>query len=283
MKVFRWLLLLFGSGLGWAVRNPAIIVLVFIISFYNHFFSGAKVVDVESISTGAAAWSALVYSFEWFTQPHNFLLSIAGMLAASAISMFSVGVTFALFSGSPSPWADGARELISVRLAQYLAIQTVANIVTYSGFVVTVAGIVHLFGMSGKAGLAMIALIGCIFFAVYYMFLSTCAVIAGARMAVREKFKAASVMFTGKNLKYLLLFYVIRIGAESLLLFVAAALVSIGDFPRVATSILVIGLLVLPFATVRTSGFILKFRMLKDFAWFSSKFRAHYVTPISAS
>ena len=271
-----WLSEIFRNGFSWIRSNPVLLFLILLILLYNHFYPDPipKVTDVNVFSP-ASLLGVLDSVYEFVLTTKGQVLGWSSLVIASALTMFNTGALFAVFSGRPTV-REGIRFVFSDRLLEYVSLQLVLGLAGAYLLYLELWIFVYVIPSTGVLATVVIFLTLLIGYPMSYMVLSTGALLSGAKTSVREKGVYARVLLRGPNLKRLLIFYGVRIGLEILVAYAALAIGRMLHVSLTATALVIVLLTVVPFAWVRTTGFVLKLGMLRDTRWFSEYFSAYY-------
>lgn len=270
-----WLWNSLRGSLRWLSSNPVLIFLVFAVVLYNSFTNEAPRSSVNLLSA-ASIFSALKSVAVGLLTPVGVGLALLAILSASAITMLSVGTTFAVFRHQPRPLLDGARAVLSGRTFEYAFIQITVLAALGGAFFVTTQTVVTLPWIDDTAAAVFLVVLFCAGYPIMYMILSTTALLLGAEGRFSKKLGTGLVFIKRRNLIKLTLFYLVRIGSEMAALAGLAIIASRLGLPPLVGLLLGVAAATLPLALVRTAGFLIKLGMLRDAPWFRSAFSAYY-------
>jgi len=262
---------------SWIRRSPVIVVLILILVAFNYFASESEIASLGQFRfSGQLVLDLLVAGAAQLLDPRALLVAIGGSLLAAVVTIFEMGAMFAVFQGSPRPFRRGIRAALSQATvafgAMYAAIFAAYGVF---GFVASYV-VVVLFGQSGIVGGVVLLLIIAATYPVVYMVLSVCAMVAVAKINASGWATAAKLTFIPRNFRKLTIFYVVRIGSELGILLPAAAFSGYLSLPPILAGLLIIVAVSLPFAIIRTTGFIIKLEVLEPMPDFSKQFSNYY-------
>jgi hypothetical protein len=110
------------------------------------------------------------------------------------------------------------------------------------------------------------------------MLLATGSVICASHVDTAQKIEMVCIASRWNNLSRLFVFYLIRIGVETAAVSLAVLVGSYFHVPTVFDLLLVVVIAVMPFAIIRTGGFLLKFDIFQDVSWYREYFADFYCT-----
>ncbi|HEV7121310.1 MAG TPA: hypothetical protein VGN56_00630 [Candidatus Paceibacterota bacterium] len=280
----RWLIDFTKAGFTWVAKNPLLIVLMIAIISYNEFapkigldLKGLDITRADSI------WNFVLEAIHFFTGTTGILIWLASFVCASALTMFNAGVMLAIVAGNESPGRSGLKTLLSKSWFEYAVLQLVVS----AGAVIAGAGllwlIVVVFNLIGLAGSLLIGVFVIIVYPLFYALMSAASVIFAVPVPLREQYGFMRILLIKKNAIRLGTYYLIRIGGEAALAYVALLIARLFHLPELATGILVVAIVSLPYALVRTTGLLIKLDMLRIAPWFSEHFARYYLTRTKAA
>jgi guanylate kinase len=276
-----WLLDFFKAAFFWVLKNPILIVLVIIIAVFNQFFSNVGI-DMRSVDLlhPDSIWALTLRVLAFAFAPVGFGLIALSLFAAAAITMFNTAATLAVFSGEKSAWRAGFSALLSGRTLMLFLCTGLINLAFGLAFLFGAWLTVPVGNQHGMLGSAIIILSTAVAYPVFYMLTSVIALIMAAPVSLSERLRITRTLFLiPKNLKRILAFYLIRIGAEALAVGLVLLLIRSAHLPSALSAGLLILAVSIPFALVRTTGLVMKLEMLRDAPWFSAYFANYYDAP----
>lgn len=269
---------LFDRGYGLLRAAPIVIFTVAIVLLYNEYsnrffiwFTGAK----PSFSVGG-----------FFVELPDFLrrlpillsltLFVLGTLGACAISIYSTTSFTLAFRGRPNSLL---KTLQKTRLKNIWFLFLCHVVVV--PFTVLWLTLCYLALSATSLPLSFksysFLLISALTFILYYMTLAVAVIIAIVDDTVSNKLRKFKYFATLRSFSRLSQFYLIRIGAELGIIALTGIVLS---WLRVRSEyilpIIVVALTVLPFALLRSSGFVLKLEILRPDNYFRTLFENYY-------
>ncbi|MES2006663.1 MAG: hypothetical protein V4436_00980 [Patescibacteria group bacterium] len=279
----NWLGRIFVTGYTWIRQNPIIIFIVLLVLGYNYFYPHVtpqfENIDIFNL---ASMLAVLDVAYTFILTPAGQIAGWIAITTASAITMFNTGAMFAIFSKRPRPVVEGLRTMFSDRTLEYIALQFIIGLSSAYLLYLELWTVVYIFPNSGWFGVAIILLSVLIAYPLSYVLLSAGAMLIGAKVTVVEKLRYSRILFQKENFKRLATFYCIRIGAEVLVVYVAIYVARLLHVPHLITTLVIVLLITLPLALVRTTGLVLKLGMLKEAAWFKQYFANYYSNNIKS-
>lgn len=273
----RWLIDFAKAGFSWVAKNPLLIVLMVLIISYNQFiprlgldFKNLTITRADSI------WQFVIQAFHFFTSASGIALWLITFVFATAITIFNSGVMLAVLAGKSKPGQTGLKTLCSMSLIKYMLLQV------FVSAILVIAGTALLwlivFGLSfrGLTGSIIIGIFVAIAYPLFYAAMSAMAIILAVPVSLKEQFAFTKVLLKKPNAIRLGLYYLVRIGGETLVGYIALVIAHELRVPGVWTAVLVIVIISIPYALVRTTGLIIKLDMLKDEIWFANYFANYY-------
>jgi hypothetical protein len=208
-------------------------------------------------------------------------LVLLGTFTACAVSMFSMASFSLAFRRLPNSIPRAIRE---TRVKDILFLFLCHVIVTPVALLALALWywLLSLTSLSLTLKSYALLLIMALAFILYYMSLATAVMVAIADGTLSDKFRKFAYFASTTNISRLTRFYLVRIGAEFIIVGVvgfALARLHIGSdylLPMMITAVTV-----LPFALLRTSGFVLKLDMLRPDPYFRKQFERYYSTVAS--
>jgi hypothetical protein len=276
----QWLWQLIKNGLLWAVKNPVILVLIVILIVYNHFVSGGSVLkNVHVVWTQAISiWNTLIYLIHFLFTPLGILLDILSLIGSAAITIFEVEANFAIFAKKDRPLLRGIRAMFTIADVQYFILQILVCGIFGLVFLGLAYLIIFPLGLTGLAGSLLLILLVTVGYPTWYMLLATGSVICASHVDTAQKIEMVCIASRWNNLSRLFVFYLIRIGVETAAVSLAVLVGSYFHVPTVFDLLLVVVIAVMPFAIIRTGGFLLKFDIFQDVSWYREYFADFYCT-----
>ena len=261
----------------WVVKNPILLILVVLLVLYNKFAGGGMHgIEGLDLTRGDAILAFLEGTISSFLHPLGILLVLLGFLAAAALSLFNIGVNFGVFAGRPRTFLQGIRKLFSRSTLELFLVQlTVSAVGVFLGLMF-MSYVIRDLGLAGLAGALIFFLALIIIYPVWFMAMATISTILAAEVSLYGKWHLLLTALRWPNLSRLLLFYMTRIGFEMLILSIAVLLVSYLHIPVFYGTLIIVLIITVPFALVRTGGFMLKFSIFKEDVWFRSYFKKYY-------
>lgn len=266
----------FGESARWIVKNPILLVLVVLLVAYNELTGTDSILRTVDWTSGESLLAAGETVLANFLTPIGFLALVASMLVAAVVSMFNIGANFAVFAKRPGPLKHGMRFAFSLGTLELFAFQVLVcgiAVLLYAELSRFFVGTLSIGGLPGALVMLFMAVVG---YPLVFMIMATMSTIFAARVSLYGKWHLTRTACSWPNLSRLLIFYVTRVGLETLLLIAAVLLaiyLKIGPVPK---ALLIILIVTVPFALIRTGGFLLKFSIFKDDVWFRSYFRKYY-------
>lgn len=280
----RWLIDFTKAGFSWIAKNPLLIVLMVIIISYNEF--APKIgLDLKGLNIARAdsIWNFVLEALHFFTSGPGILIWLASFVCASALTMFNAGAMLAVFAGDPNPGNSGIKTLLSKSWFEYAVLQLLVS----AGAVLVGVGlvwiIVRAFSLTGLLGSVLIGLFVVIVYPLFYAVMSAASVIFAVPVSLKEQYGFTKVLLIKKNALRLGLYYLIRIGGEAIIAYIALLAASVFHLSALWTGILVVFIISIPYALVRTTGLLIKLDMLRNTLWFSERFARYYAHPTKAS
>ena len=275
---FKWLLRYFAESWRWVWRNPIIIILILILVGFNYFSSSGELSEFSELEiSGSSIYHLLIISAHSLVEPRVLIAALIATTLASAITIFEMSALFAIFQEKDRPLLRGIKGVFSLSTPVFTI---------FYGLIFAVYGIVgislsfifvDILGLTGIVGGIILTVIVALTYPIVYMLLSVAAMLTVAQLKPDEFVIGIKATFDKENFYRLTAFYVLRIGSELLILLPAAAITNSLGFPVLISALLIILALSIPFALMRTTGFILKLDVFKDVPWFQEAFRAFYL------
>ncbi|MDB4991826.1 MAG: hypothetical protein JWL75_71 [Parcubacteria group bacterium] len=273
----NWLVQFFKTATSWVFKNPILIVLVIFISLYNKFFSNVGF-DVSHLNPLRAdsIWLFALAAKNVFLTLHGALIAGSATFASSVITIFNTSAMLAVFAKQSSPGIKALHATLSLRTLEYFILQILCGVVFGTLFLAIMYLIVPVAGIQGIVGTAIISICTLIAYPVFYIILSTGSLILTAPVKANERWLYVRTLCNRQNFPRLLTFYLVRIGTEAILAYGVLILASLVHLPTLISALLIIFIVSIPFALVRTTGLIMKLDMLRNTPWFKSQFANYY-------
>jgi len=272
----QWLIALFRDGLLWVFKNPLLLLLVLIVVAYNHFVpNGLPSINEIDMTNPASLLTALLAVGQFIFTSHGLLFWLATATGA-AVTMFNTGVVFAVFAGKSNSIGIGLRRMLSVRTIQFLLLEIIIGFASAFLALGVIGSVVYLLPHSGIWGVAIIVIAAVLSYPVAYMALTVGAIIVGTTATLREKVHFAQVLLSGRNARRLCTFYLVRIGSEILIAYIALVVAQHVGVSSTLTGIVAILIMTIPLAFLRTTAFVMKLEMLRNTVWFREYFKSYY-------
>ncbi len=273
----NWLTRLFTRGYDEIRANPVIIFLVLLVLAYNYFYPSItpRFEDID-ITKPASLLAVLDAAYTFILTPHGMIAALVALITASGITMFNTGAIFGVFAERPRPVLEGVRTMLSDRWLEYIALQFIVGLLSAYLLYLELWVFVYIFPNTGWFAVACILLSVLIGYPLSYVMLSAGSMLIGAKVSVVEKLGYARILLKKENAKRLAVFYGVRISAELLTVYGAIFIAKLLHVPSLITTIIVLVIITLPLALVRTTGFVLKLGMLKETDWFKKYFAMYY-------
>ncbi len=260
----------------WVMQNPILLALVIALVAYNQLSGTDDALRSVDWLHAAAVLTAAEALVGRFFHAMGIVSVLLGFLFAAWVSLFAIGVNFAVFAGKRNRLMVGLRKAFSRATLELWVVQVVATLLVgalFYGLAIIVVRSLGLDALDGSIALFIILVIG---YPLHFMAMATVSTILAAEVSLLGKWHLVRTALAWPNLSRLIAFYVLRIGIEMVFLG-SALLVSVyARLSPVWASVLITALVAIPFALVRTSGFLLTFRIFESDIWFRSYFRKFY-------
>jgi len=267
---------LFGESARWIVKNPVLLLLVVLLVAYNELTGTDSILRSVDWTSGESLLAAGETVLASFLTPFGSLALLGSMLVAAAVSMFNIGANFAVFAKRPGPLKHGMRSAFSLSTLELFVFQVVVcgiAVLLYAELSRLIVGTLGIGGLPGALAMLFMAVVG---YPLVFMVMATMSTIFAAHVSLYGKWHLTRTACAWPNLSRLLVFYVTRVGLETLLLVASVLLAIYLEIGPVPKALLIILVVTVPFALIRTGGFLLKFSIFKDDIWFRSYFHKYY-------
>ena len=264
------------ESVEWVVRNPVLILIVLIIVIYDEVTGTDSFLRAIDWTSGHDLLRAGEEGLAFALTPLGAAAVLLSILVSTSLTMLTVGISFSVFADRGRQFRAGMRSVFSPATLYLFFYEVVTIAIAYLVLLLIARGIVATPGGTELLGAAVILLVGTALYMLLFMIIATASVIFAARVSWYGRLHLAKTALTPKNLSRLIGFYMTRVGLEGVLIFTVAGVAEYFAFPPILAGLLLIAVVTLPFALIRTSGFILKFDIFKDDVWFRSFFRAYY-------
>lgn len=274
----KWLVTLFREGLSWVFRNPILILVVLLATGYSHFVpDGLPKLENIDMTHPSSLLNALLSAGHFIFTPSGLIFWAATSIGA-ALTMFSTGAMLAVFARNGHPFIAGIQRMLSVGTIQFLALEVIIGFASAFLALGVIGSVVYLLPQSGIWGVLIIVIAAALSYPIAYMSLTIGAVIIGTTASSREKMYFAQTLLSGKNVRRLCSFYLVRMGAEMVVVYIALMSAQYLEVPPVLTGIIVVLILTVPLTLLRTTALVMKLEMLRTTPWFQQQFKTYYAS-----
>ncbi|HEX8535119.1 MAG TPA: hypothetical protein VF662_13215 [Allosphingosinicella sp.] len=247
---------------------------MFIVVLYNSAADSSKQANLNPLSADSIA--SVMDQAMGPISTESVSLLLLGVVSASALTMFNVGATFAVFQHQPKAILSGFRAVMSRRTFEYALVQICVLTSFAGGFFLVVRAVADSAAVDDRLGGVLLIAVFSVGYPILYMILSTTALLIGADGPLHLKLVTGHVFLKWPNLKKLTLFYLVRIGSEVAALALLASIAANLGLSPIIGLLLGVAAATLPLALVRTAGFLIKLDILEGAAWFRSNFLDYY-------
>lgn len=260
----------------WILRNPILLVLVIALVAYNQlsgtdeFLRSVDWLRAEAVLTAAETFVSS------YANGVGILSLFFAFLIASFVSLFTIGVNFAVFAQRKGRLMIGIRKAFSRATLELTVFQFVVSILSGAAFYGLALLVVRVLGLAGLDGSIVLFVLAVIGYPLVFMCMATMSMILASEVSLYGKWHLVRTATRWSNLKKLVVFYVSRLGIETIFLGSALFVSAYAQLSVVWATLLITALVAVPFALVRTSGFLLKFKIFENDIWFRSYFRKYY-------
>ncbi len=274
----QWIWHLLKNGLSWAVRNPVILVLVIILIVYNQFAGSSSILQNVHVAWTQASsiWNTLLLLIHLLLTPLGIFLDSLSLIGAAAITIFEVEANFTIFAKKDRPLLRGLRAVFTLRAVQYFILEVMVSAIFAFVFLGLVYLVVFPLGLTGLTGALLLVVLVTVGYPTWYMLLATGSVICNSHVNTAQKLDMVRIAYRWKNFSRLFVFYFVRVGIETVAISLAVLVASYLHVPSIFYVFLIILIATLPFAIIRTGGFLLKFDIFKDVPWYQEYFADFY-------
>ena len=272
----RWITTLFRDGLRWVCRNPLLLLLVLVVVAYDRLVpDGLPRLESIDMTNASSLLRALLAAGHFIFTPSGSLFWFA-TAAGSAVTMFNTGAMFAVFAKEPSPVRAGIRTLFSIGTIQFLVLGIVIGFASAFLALGVIRSVVYLLPRSGIVGVALIIIAAILTYPIAYMALTVGAIIAATPSTLREKAQYIRVLLSARNARRLCSFYLVRMGAELLVAYLALVIAQRLGIAPVFIGVVIVLIMTVPLTLLRTTALVMKLEMLRAEPWFREYFKKYY-------
>lgn len=275
----KWLGRLIKRGFLWVVRNPVVLVLIVILIVYNQLIGSSSVLEnVHIVWTQASSlWNAFTYLVHFLLTPLGIFLDIVSLIASAAITIFEIEANFIIFAKKDKPLLRGLQAIFTLGAVEYFILEVLISALFVLVFLGLAYFIIFILGMRDLAGSLLLIVLFILGYPTWYMLLATGSVICASHVATAQKITMTRIAFRKNNFSRLFVFYFVRVGIETAAVSLALLIASILQVPTIFDLIFVLLIAIMPFAIIRTGGFLLKFDIFQDVPWYQKHFAAFVI------